>query len=63
MGEEEAKNISNVLEAIRKYFLGYEDLLNLLAIALLSEGHILIEGPPGVGKTTVAKLFSQAIVV
>lgn len=61
MSREEVKNISKVLDAIRKYFLGYQDLLNLLAIALLSEGHILIEGPPGAGKTTVAKLFSQAI--
>ncbi|WP_048150656.1 AAA family ATPase [Palaeococcus ferrophilus] len=46
---------------IRKAVVGKEDVIELLTIALLSEGHVLIEGIPGVAKTTIAKAFSQAI--
>jgi MoxR-like ATPase len=46
---------------IREYFVGYEDIVNLLAIALLTEGHILIEGPTGTGKTLLAKVFAGSI--
>ena len=44
-----------------KAVVGKEDVIELLAIALLSEGHVLIEGIPGVAKTTIAKAFSKAI--
>jgi len=46
---------------IRKAVVGREDVIELLAIALLSEGHILLEGIPGVAKTTIAKAFADAI--
>lgn len=46
---------------VSKAVVGKEDVIELLAIALLSEGHVLIEGIPGVAKTTIAKAFSQAI--
>lgn len=46
---------------VRKAVVGKEDVIELLTIALLSEGHVLIEGIPGVAKTTAAKAFSQAI--
>ena len=35
--------------------------LKILLIALLSEGHVLIEGLPGTAKTLLAKTFSQVI--
>jgi MoxR-like ATPase len=46
---------------ISKAVVGKEDVIELLTIALLSEGHVLIEGVPGVAKTTIAKAFSNAI--
>ncbi|MPW38603.1 AAA domain-containing protein [Thermococcus sp. 101 C5] len=46
---------------VNKAVVGKEDVIELLAIALLSEGHVLIEGIPGVAKTTIAKAFSKAI--
>ncbi|KUK17278.1 MoxR family ATPase [Thermococcus sibiricus] len=46
---------------ISKAVVGKEDVIELLTIALLSEGHVLIEGIPGVAKTTIAKAFSNAI--
>ncbi|KSW10758.1 magnesium chelatase [Pyrodictium occultum] len=56
-----AAKLAEAIEELRRYILGYEDLLRLLAVALVSGGHVLIEGPPGVGKTTTAKLFAQVI--
>ena len=46
---------------VNKAIVGKEDVIELLTIALLSEGHVLIEGIPGVAKTTIAKAFSSAI--
>ncbi|CAB50506.1 AAA family ATPase [Pyrococcus abyssi] len=46
---------------IHKAVVGKDDVIELLAIALLSEGHVIIEGIPGVAKTTIAKNFAQAL--
>lgn len=53
--------LASLLRQIKEYFIGYEDMVTLLAVALLSEGHILIEGPPGTGKTLLAKVFALSI--
>jgi MoxR-like ATPase len=53
--------LASLVRQIKEYFIGYEDLVTLLAVALLSEGHILIEGPPGTGKTLLAKVFALSI--
>ncbi len=45
----EAKN------KIQEYIVGNQDLIQLILVALLSNGHILIEGVPGTAKTTIAK--------
>ena len=50
-----------ILREVEKAVVGKEDVLELLTIALLSSGHVLIEGIPGVAKTTIAKAFSSAI--
>jgi len=41
--------------------IGRDDLKRLLMIALLSGGHVLIEGFPGTGKTKLGKTFAQLI--
>ncbi len=50
-----------ILREVEKAVVGKEDVVELLTIALLSSGHVLIEGIPGVAKTTIAKAFSSAI--
>jgi len=46
---------------ISKVIVGKEELTELFTIALLVNGHILLESVPGTGKTMFAKTFSQAI--
>jgi MoxR-like ATPase len=40
---------------------GKDDVIRMLLVALLAEGHVLIEDRPGVGKTTVARSLAQAL--
>ncbi len=52
---------SRFAEEISKTVIGRERAIKLMLVALLSQGHVLIEGNPGIGKTTLAKAFSQTI--
>jgi MoxR-like ATPase len=49
-----------IIDTLGTYIVGNSNLLDLILIALLSEGHILIEGVPGTAKTTIAKAFALA---
>ncbi len=53
--------ISKIKENIRKVVIGKEDVIDLLLVALLSDGHILIQDVPGSGKTVLAKSFAASI--
>ena len=46
---------------VSKAVVGNEEVIELLAVALLSRGHVLLEGVPGVAKTTIAKAFANAV--
>ena len=48
-------------EEIQSTIIGQESMIDLLMIALLVNGHILLEGVPGIGKTLTARLFAKAI--
>ena len=50
-----------ILSEISKVVVGKEELKELLIVALIAGGHVLIEGPPGSAKTTVANSFARAI--
>ena len=46
---------------IRRVIVGKDDAIELLLIALLCRGHVLIEDVPGVGKTTLAAALSRSL--
>jgi len=48
-------------EEIAKIIVGQEEVLELLYVALLTEGHVLLEGVPGVAKTLIMKTLSAVI--
>ena len=53
--------VSNITAEVSKVVVGKEDIKELLLVALLSQGHILIEGLPGTAKTTLASTFARVI--
>jgi MoxR-like ATPase len=55
--------VANVRAEIGKIIVGQERTIDLLIAALLSDGHVLIEGVPGVAKTLTAKLLARTISV
>lgn len=52
-----------IKDKLNSIIIGQEELIDLLLIAILSDGHVLIEGVPGVAKTLTAKLLSHSISV
>ncbi len=56
---EELRN--KVVGTVKRYIVGYDKEVELMLVALLSGGHVLVEGPPGTGKTLTAKLFAQSL--
>lgn len=53
--------IQNVKQEVAKVVVGQEKMIDSLLIALLCEGHILIEGVPGLAKTTTVNALSKAL--
>ena len=51
----------SILNEVSKVVVGKEPLKELLLVALIAGGHVLIEGPPGSAKTTLANSFARAI--
>jgi MoxR-like ATPase len=51
----------NIINEVSKVVIGKEQLKEMLLVALIAGGHVLIEGPPGSAKTTLANSFARAI--
>lgn len=55
------KKIEILITEIKKAVLGKDDVIKHVAVALLANGHILLEDIPGVGKTNLAVAFTKAL--
>lgn len=53
--------VSRLKKNISEYFVGKEDIIENLMICLFAGGHILLEGVPGVGKTTLASTLAGSV--
>ncbi len=53
--------VENLKAQLSKVIIGQEKFIDLLVVGLLADGHVLIEGVPGVAKTITAKLFAKTL--
>ena len=59
--EREALFLDDLVTEIRKIIVGQDALVDRVLVALLADGHILLEGVPGLAKTLLVKTLAQAI--
>ena len=59
--QRESGFINRLLDEIRKVMVGQDELVERVLIGMLADGHILLEGVPGLAKTLLVKTVSQAI--
>jgi MoxR-like ATPase len=58
---EQARTMEQILYEVKKIIVGQDHLLERVLIALLSEGHLLVEGVPGLAKTLTVKTLAAAV--
>ncbi|MBA2745426.1 MAG: MoxR family ATPase [Flavisolibacter sp.] len=55
--------VEDLRRQIKKIIVGQDEMVRLIVTALLADGHVLIEGVPGVAKTLTAKLVAKSLAV
>lgn len=53
--------VQEIKQNVQKVIVGKDDVIELMLVALLCEGHVLIEDVPGVGKTTLASALARSV--
>jgi MoxR-like ATPase len=56
-----ADTAQRIQDELHRVIVGKDELIETLFLCLLAEGHILLEGNPGLAKTTITKLFAQTL--
>jgi MoxR-like ATPase len=51
----------SIVQNVSRVIVGKRDVVELCLVALLCEGHVLLEDVPGIGKTTLAKALSRSV--
>ncbi len=59
--EKQAAVLETLRNEVNKVLVGQEKLLDRLLIALVCNGHVLLEGVPGLAKTTIVRTLAQAL--
>jgi len=59
--EEFAATAERIRAEVRKVIVGHDELIDHVVIALLADGHVLLEGVPGLGKTLLVKTLAQSL--
>ena len=59
--EEYGEKMNSVLGEMRKVIVGQDDILRKLLVSLVSDGHVLLEGVPGLAKTLMIKTLSETL--
>ena len=57
----DSQPMERLLYEVKKVIVGQDHLLERMVVALLSRGHVLVEGVPGLAKTMAVKTLAQAI--
>ncbi|GAI23212.1 unnamed protein product, partial [marine sediment metagenome] len=55
------KQIEGIINEVKRIIVGQEKIIEEVVTAILSNGHVLLEGVPGLGKTLLVKSLSQAL--
>ncbi len=55
------EQVAAIKTELHKVIVGQEELIDLLLVSLISNGHVLIEGVPGLAKTLTAKLLAKTV--
>jgi MoxR-like ATPase len=58
---QQSESLHRLMAELSKTIVGQEEMLSRLLIGLLCEGHILLEGVPGLAKTTAIKSLAQTL--
>ena len=61
MVEKEGIVVRQIMAEVEKIIVGQRELLDRMLIGLLCDGHLLLEGLPGLAKTTAVKSLATAI--
>src|SRR4029453_4402572 len=59
--QSQSSEIEEVLFELRRLIVGQDRLLECLLVALLSRGHVLLEGVPGLAKTATVKALAHIV--
>ncbi|MFQ5640752.1 MAG: AAA family ATPase [bacterium] len=57
------KAVARMQQELHKVVVGQQNMIDFLIAALLADGHVLLEGVPGIAKTLTAKLIAQTVSV
>lgn len=56
-----SQQMEDIRTAIKEFIVGQDEAIDLLLTAVIADGHVLIEGVPGVAKTLLARLLARLI--